>query len=90
MTDPTPPADRPGRGYWLDERRNVDKIFHGLALICVGLFLADFFYHKHVNFAFENWFGFFAWYGFICCVALVLLAKQMRKWVKRNEDYYGD
>jgi transposase len=90
MTAPTPPADRPERKYWLDDRRNVDKIFYGLALICAGLFLADFFYHKHVTFAFEDWFGFFAWYGFICCVTLVLLAKQMRKLVKRDEDYYGD
>jgi hypothetical protein len=90
MTDPTSPADRPERTYWLDDRRNVDKIFYGLVLICAGLFLADLGYHKHVNFAFENGFGFFAWYGFICCVALVLLAKQMRHWVKRDEDYYGD
>ena len=75
---------------WLDDRCNVDKIFYGLALTCAGLFLADFFYHKHANFTFESWFGFFAWYGFVCCVALVLLAKQMRKWVKRDEDYYGD
>ena len=90
MTDPTPLADRPERKYWLDDRRNVDKIFYGLALICAGLFLADFFYHKHVSFSFEGWFGFFAWYGFICCVTLVLLAKQMRKLVKRDEDYYGD
>ena len=52
--------------------------------------LLDFFYHKHIYFPFENWFGFFAWFGFIACVILVLLAKQMRKLVKRNEDYYGD
>ena len=90
MTDSTPPVDRSERKYWLDDRRNVDKIYYGLGLICAGLYLADFLYHKHVNFAFENWLGFFAWYGFICCVALVLLAKQMRKLVKRDEDYYGD
>lgn len=90
MTAPTAPTDRPERKYWLDDRRNVDKIFYGLALICTGLFLADFLYHKHINFGFENGFGFFAWYGFVCCVTLVLLAKQMRKWVKRDEDYYGD
>ena len=90
MAEPTSPADRPARKYWLDDRRNVDKIFYGLVLACAGLFLADWFYHKHVNFAFENWFGFFAWYGLICCVALVLLAKRLRKWVKRDEDYYGD
>ncbi len=90
MTVPSHFTDRPERKYWLDDRRSVDKIFYGLVLICAGLFLADFFYHKHVNFAFENWFGFFAWYGFVCCVALVLLATQMRKWLKRDEDYYGD
>lgn len=90
MTVPSHSTDRPERKYWLDDRRSVDKIFYGLVLICAGLFLADFFYHKHVNFAFENWFGFFAWYGFVCCVALVLLATQMRKWLKRDEDYYGD
>ena len=90
MTAPPAPTDRPERKYWLDDPRNVDKIFYGLVLICAGLFLADFFYHKHVNFAFEDWFGFFAWYGFVCCVALVLLAKQMRKLVMRDEDYYGD
>lgn len=90
MTFPTSPADQPERKRWLDEPRHVDKIFYGLVLICAGLFLADWFYHKHIYFAFEGWFGFFAWYGFLCCVALVLLAKQMRKWVKRNEDYYGD
>ncbi len=90
MTLPSSPATNSERKYWLDDPRNVSKIFYGLALICAGLFLADFFYHKHTYFAFEGWFGFFAWYGFICCVALVLLAKQMRKWVKRDEGYYGD
>ena len=90
MSDPTSHADRPERKYSLDDRRKVDKIFYGLALVCAGLFLADFFYHKHVNFKFENWFGFFAWYGFVCCIVLVLLARQMRKLLKRDEDYYGD
>ena len=90
MTSSTSPANRPDKKYWLDDPSNVDKIFYGLALICIGLFLTDLFYHKHAYFAFEDWFGFFAWYGFLCCVALVLLAKQMRKLVKRNEDYYGD
>jgi len=32
--------------------------------------------------------GFYALYGFVACVLLVLLAKEMRKLVMRNEDYY--
>ncbi|MBL8259500.1 MAG: hypothetical protein JNM60_06815 [Candidatus Competibacteraceae bacterium] len=90
MTDPSPCADRPEKRYWLDEPRHVDKIFYGLVGVCVLLLLSDLAYRKHATFGFESWFGFFAWYGFICCVALVLLAKQMRKLVKRDEDYYGD
>ena len=76
--------------YWLDEPSNINKIVYSLCAICAVLALLDFIYHKHINFSFENWFGFFSWFGFIACVVLVLLAKQMRKILKRDEDYYGD
>ena len=33
---------------------------------------------------------FHAAYGFISCVLLVLAATQMRRFVKREEDYYDD
>ncbi len=74
--------------YWLDDSRNVDKIFWGLCLVCVLLVLADLFYHRHVDFSWEGWIGFYGLYGFIACFGLVLLAKQLRKIVKRKEDYY--
>ncbi len=80
----------PENKYWLDNKKNIDKIVYALVLICVGLFLSDLMYHKHTKLAIENWFGFYAWYGFICCVSLVLLASKMRKLLKRDEDYYGD
>jgi hypothetical protein len=79
---------RAEKRYWLDKKRNVDKLVGILVLVCIGLFGADFFYHKHVHFAFEGWFGFFAWYGFISYLVIVLAAKQWRKIVKRDEDYY--
>jgi hypothetical protein len=34
--------------------------------------------------------GFYAIYGFVACVILVLVAKEMRKLVMRDEDYYDD
>ena len=81
-------GDGDEKRFWLDDKRNVDKIVIALVIVCAGLFVADFFYHKHVHFAFEDWFGFFGWFGFIGCVALVLAAKELRKLVKRGEDYY--
>ena len=81
--------------YWLDEKRNVNKIVYSLYAICALLVAADLLYHKHIHFEFENgkynfeeWFGFFGFFGFIACVGLVLAAKLLRVIVKRGEDYY--
>jgi len=74
--------------YWLDEPRNVTKIVWSLVAVCALLFIADAFYHKHVTFAVERWFGFFGIYGFVMCVGLVMGAKWMRSILKRPEDYY--
>lgn len=82
----TGPKDE--KTYWLDEPRNVDKIYYALLAICLALFLADAFYEKEVHFAFEGWFGFFGLYGLIACVGLVLAAKELRKLLKRDENYY--
>ena len=76
------------RKYWLDEPRNVKKVVYALYAICALLFGADLFVHKHSHFDFENWFGIFALFGFVACVALVLAAKVLRVLLKRDEDYY--
>lgn len=74
--------------YWLDDKRNVDKIWYGVVAICALLFLADAFYEKHVEFQVEHWFGFYGIYGFVGCVFLVLSARVLRKIVMRSEDFY--
>lgn len=76
--------------YWLDDSRNVDKIFWGLFWLCMALILPDFFYHRHVSFSWEVWLGFYGFYGFLACFGLVLVAKQVRKILKRREDYYDN
>lgn len=87
--NPTQPP-QPGKKYWLDDKRNVDKIVLLLVIACGGLLLADFFLDKHPHFAIEGWFGFYAWYGFISYCFIVLSAKQWRRVVKRDESYYDD
>jgi hypothetical protein len=76
------------RRYWLDEKRNVDKVVYALYAVCALLVVADFFYEKHVHLGFERWIGFYGWYGFVACVLLVLAAKGLRVLLKRDEDYY--
>lgn len=83
-------ADRPPdeKEYWLDKPRNVTRFFWGVVTVCAGLFVADAFYHKHVELSAERIFGFYGIFGFVACVFLVLAAKELRKLVKRDEDYY--
>lgn len=89
MTDPdrhdtTPTDDR----RWLDEPRNVDRLVWGLYAVCAVLMVSDLWVHKHGPFAMEHFPGFYGIYGFVACVGLVLAAKELRKIVKRPEDYY--
>ena len=53
------PENDDGKRYWLDDSRNVDKVFRALLVVCALLFLSDAVYEKHVIFGFEHWFGFF-------------------------------
>ena len=73
---------------WLDEPRNVTRLVIGLYVLCGLAVLADLFYRKHPFFEVENWFGFYAGSGFLGSVTLVLTAKQLRRLLRRDEDYY--
>jgi len=74
--------------YWLDSSENVTKLYRGLWVVGLLLFAADLLVHRHEEFSFAQWFGYYALYGFFACVALVLTAKAMRRVLKRPEDYY--
>ena len=76
------------RKYWLDDPRNVDRLVRGFYVVCVLVMLIDVFVPKHGPFAIEHVFGFYGFYGFGACVALVLIAKQLRRVLMRPEDYY--
>lgn len=87
MTDPaeSPP---PSRSYWLDRPRSIDLVYRAVVAVCALLLSLDFFYVKHTELEIERHFGFYGIYGFVCCVFLVLAAKEVRKLLKRDEDYY--
>ena len=62
-----------------------------LAVLLGGEPLRFLFAHEPSHgFAFESWPGFYAFFGFVACVALVLAAKELRKLVMRDESYYDE
>ena len=74
--------------YWLDDIRNVHKIYWALVTVCAVLFVSDALLHRDSAFFFEEWFGFFGLFGFCLSFLLVLTSKELRKILKRDEDYY--
>lgn len=74
--------------YWLDKPENVKKIIYVFYAICAVLVAADFMVHRHTYHEWEEFPAFYAIFGFVACVILVLLSTQMRKIVMRGEDYY--
>jgi len=75
---------------WVDRPGSATKITYALAGLCALLFISDLFYEKHSHFAAEDFFGFYAIYGFVMFTGLILAAKALRVIIKRPEDYYGD
>ena len=71
-----------------DNPRNVWRVIYALHAICAVAFIADFFVHRHVDHPWEAMIGFYCVYGFVACVILVLIAKEMRKVLMRKDDYY--
>jgi hypothetical protein len=74
--------------YWLNQPRNVTRLYRGLWIVGLLLVAADLVVHRHEGVAFAEQFGFYALYGFCACVALVLAAKLLRRVVMRPEHYY--
>ena len=76
------------KSHLFDNPRNVSRLLNGFYVVCIVLLVLDFILHRHTAHAWEQLTGFYSIFGFVACVTLVLIAKQMRKLVKRDEDYY--
>lgn len=75
---------------WADDRHKVEKVVIGLCIFCALLFVIDLFYHRHAYFGFEGSRGFYAIAGFAAFAIIVLAAGQLRRLIKRPENYYGE
>ena len=61
-----------------------------LFAVCVLTLVPDFFLERHSYFAYEHYFGFFAVLGFVACALLIIIAKGLGFFLKKDEGYYDD
>jgi len=80
-----------------DKPENVARLLNVFYLLCVLLVLLDildtfallpFGLHREVHHPWERFVGFHAFYGFVACWTLVVVAKAMRRVLMRKEDFY--
>lgn len=81
-------SDENNENDFFDKPKNVTIILRVFYALCIILVVADFVVHRHIYVDFEKIPTFYALYGFVACVVLVVLAKVMRKGLMRDEDYY--
>jgi len=80
---------QPKEWTWFDHPQNIRRLRLGFYIVLVLLVLPDFFIHKHTLFSpIEGVPGFYALFGFIACVAIILISKVLGYVLKRPEDYY--
>lgn len=76
--------------HWLVRAKTIKLlwiIFIGILALTI---LSEILIHKHEYFGLDGSFGFHGWYGFITCVAMVVAAKLLGIFLKRNDNYYDD
>jgi len=73
---------------WADKPENRRLVRITLYVACVLLVAADFLVHRHVEMPAEKFPAFYALYGFVALVTVVMAAKGLRRLVKRDESYY--
>jgi len=73
------------------ERPGTIKILWVLLYaVCALTLVPDFFVHRHPHFTHDGFFGFFALLGFVACALLILIAKGIGFFLKKDEGYYDD
>ena len=76
--------------HFFDDPNNIKRVLYVFYACGVILFALDFVIHRHVYHSWENLWGFYPVFGFVACVILVLIAKWMRTFLMRPEDYYDE
>ena len=78
----------PARDPWLVRPSSIRLLWVVFLVVLALTIVPDFFIDHHAEFGIEGTPGFFAWYGFITCVIMVVGAKALGVLLKRKDTYY--
>ena len=76
--------------HWLVRPATIRKLWIGFIAVLALTVLAQAAVSIKGYFGIDGWFGFAAVFGFASCFAMVVFAKGIGWFLKRDEDYYDD
>lgn len=76
------------RKYLFDDPKNIKRLLNIFYLCCILLVILDFVIHRHTMHEWDSLWAFYPIYGFAGCVVLVVVAKWLRTFLMRPEEYY--
>ena len=74
--------------HWLVRPTTIRKFWWGFSIVLALTVVAQLFFYVKGYFGVDTWFGFGAAFGFLSCLAMVLFAKGLGFFLKRDEDFY--
>ncbi|MDJ0908788.1 MAG: hypothetical protein QNI99_06325 [Woeseiaceae bacterium] len=80
--------DSDQQDHWLARPATIRLLWWVFGAVLALTVLAQIFISVKGYFGVDSVFGFGAWYGFLACMAMVLVAKGLGVVLKRGEDYY--
>lgn len=83
-------SDLNSDNHWLVRPKTIRLLWQIFAGVLALIVLAQLAIKIKGYFGVDGWFGFGAAFGFLSCVAMVLFAKLLGKFLKRSEDYYDN
>ena len=76
--------------HWLVRPATIRLLWRVFIAVLAVIVLGDLVVHGHPAFGVDTTFGFYAWYGFATCVAMIVFAKALGVFLKRGDTYYDD
>ena len=73
---------------WLSKKSTIKKLWIGFIFVLIITLVFQFFYPLNGHFKIEKLFGFAAFYGFISCFIMIIIAKALGVLLKVRENYY--
>lgn len=75
---------------WLIRPKTIKLLWWVFALILALTVLAQVIVSIYDYFTVDGWFAFYAIYGFVSCLGMVVFAKLLGVFLKRPDTYYDD